>query len=90
MKVERKIYKGIEYVLVADLPQTQREQLLQTLSQDHFIKILIEGTVVSHCLQFKDYSLWFDNVFNSRTQPVQEPVTEKINLATTRLALNKV
>jgi hypothetical protein len=90
MKVERKIFKGIEYVLVAELPQTQREQLLQTLSKDHFIKILIEGTVVSQCLQYKDYCLWFDNVFKSKSQPVNEVVADKVSLSATRLALNKV
>jgi hypothetical protein len=89
MKVERKIYKGIEYVLVAELPLLQREQLLQTLSKDHFIKILIDGAIVSQCLQYKEYSLWFDNVFASKAQSVKEIVTEKVSLPAPRLALNK-
>ncbi|HEY0651558.1 MAG TPA: hypothetical protein VGD65_00475 [Chryseosolibacter sp.] len=89
MKVERKIYKGIEYVLVAELPQMQREQLLQTLSPDHFIKILIEGAVVSQCLQYKDYSLWFDNVYAAKLQPVKEKVTDVVTVPAARLALNK-
>jgi hypothetical protein len=89
MKVERKIYKGIEYILAAELPDTQREQLVQTLSKDLFIKILIEGTVVSQCLQYKEYSLWYDSVYSSRTQPVKEKATEVISLPNTRLVLNE-
>jgi hypothetical protein len=87
MKVERKIFKGIEYVTLAELPQTQREVLLQTLSKDQFIKILIDGVIVSQCLQFKDYSLWFDNVFKTKTQPVKEVVTENVAISTSALAL---
>ncbi len=88
MKVERKIYKGIEYVLVTELPQTQREHLLQTLTQDQMIKILIDGSVVSDCLQYKDYSLWFDNVYKTRQSTVKEKVSETV--AFSSLALNKI
>ena len=87
MKVERKIFKGIEYVLLADLPQLQRETLLQTLSQDQFIKILIDGTIVSHCLQYKDYSFWFDNIFKSKTHSSVEVVKQTVSLQTGELAL---
>ena len=81
MKVERKIFKGIEYVTLADLPQSQREVLLQTLSKDHFIKILIEGVIVAQCLQYKDYSFWFENVFKAKPQPVKEVVTENVTIS---------
>ena len=87
MKVDRKIFKGIEYVTVADLPQTQREQLLQTLSKDQFIKILIDGVIVSQCIQYKDYSFWFDNIFKTRPQVVKEIVTETVNISASNLAL---
>jgi hypothetical protein len=87
MKVERKIYKGIEYVLVTDIPQPQREQLLQTLSQDQIIKILIDGSVISQCLQYKDYSFWFDNIFRTRQQTVKEIVAEPMAMSSPSLAL---
>jgi hypothetical protein len=89
MKVERKIYKGIEYVVFTDIPQTQRETLLLTLSQDQFIKILIDGSVVSQCLQYKDYSFWFDNVFRTKQQAIKEIVTEAVVMPSSNLALNK-
>jgi hypothetical protein len=86
MKVERKNFKGIEYILVAELPVSQREMLLQTLPKDHFIKILIDGTIVSQCIQYKDYSNWFDTNFAPMLQPVKEKVTEKVRLQAPAMA----
>lgn len=90
MKVERKIYKGIEYVLLTEIPQPQRDHLLLTLSQDQFIKILIDGAVVSHCVQYKDYSLWFDNIYKTSQQTVKEIVTNTVTITPSSLALNKI
>lgn len=90
MKAERKIYKGIEYVLLTDIPQPQREHLLQTLSQDRFIKILIDGAVMPQCIQYKDYTFWFENVFNTKQQTVKEIVTETVTMGSPSLALNKI
>lgn len=87
MKADRKIYKGIEYVLVTELPQAQREQLLKTLSRDQLIKILIDGVVVSQCLQYKDYSLWFDSIFKSQPQPVAEQTSETVAIPSSSFAL---
>jgi hypothetical protein len=67
MKAERKLYKGIEYVQLTELPQLQQEQLLETLGHDFFIKIRIDGKIVSECLQFKDYSTWYENIYASTT-----------------------
>jgi hypothetical protein len=85
MKVERKIYKGIEYVALAELPQVQQEQAMQTLSPDLFIKILVDGTVVSRCIQYKDYNAWYDGVFSKRDVVVKSK-TEHVALP--GLALN--
>lgn len=87
MKVERKLYKGIEFVVLTELPVVQREHLLKTLSPDQFIKILIDGAVVSNCLQYKDYSNWFDNVFRTRPQVVKEVVSETVAVSSASLVL---
>lgn len=88
MKVERKIFKGIEYVQVAELPLVQREKLLQTINRDLFIKILMNDEVVSECLQFKDYSSWFDNVYKAKVLAVSE--AEESIKVTASLALDKI
>jgi hypothetical protein len=62
MKVSAKYYKEIEYVAVGDLP-FQQQELLKEFADADFIKILIDGKVVSNCLQYKDYSHWYSNVY---------------------------
>ena len=42
MKADSKIFKGIEYVQVSELPQAQREILTQTINPELFIKLLVE------------------------------------------------
>lgn len=69
MKINSTIYKGIEYIQVRELPPDQQTLLLQSISPDQFIKILVEGKLVGNCLQFKDYELWFDTVYNVQQQP---------------------
>jgi len=66
MKVDCKVFKGIEYVQVSELPDDQRQLLVQTINPDLYIKILIDGKIVSGCLQYKDYSSWYHQHY---TQP---------------------
>jgi hypothetical protein len=67
MMIDSKIYRGIEYVHISELPKTQREALIQTINHDLFIKILIDGNILHECLQFKDYSFWYNSVFVPKT-----------------------
>jgi hypothetical protein len=72
MKADRKNYRGIEYILVDELPQTQREKLLQTLGHDRFIKIMMDGQIISRCIQYKDYNYWFENTYATTPDRVTE------------------
>jgi hypothetical protein len=72
MKAESKNYKGIHYVQLNELPASQQDNLLKTLRSDYFIKIMIEGSIVSQCIQYKDYSVWYDKVFNIAPERVKE------------------
>jgi hypothetical protein len=74
MMIESKIYKGIEYIQLNELPQTQRDKLTETINKDLFIKIMIDGKIIGECLQFKDYAFWFNSVFKPRPTCAQEPV----------------
>ncbi len=64
--INPKVYKGIEYIILEDLPSDQQQNIRETLSEQSFIKILVNGKVQSNCIQFKDYQLWLENVFLSR------------------------
>lgn len=77
MKVNSTIYKGIEYVQISALPPDQKEKLLQTINRDLLIKILVDGKLVGNCLQFKDYEIWFDNIYKAETKPVKVKKSKK-------------
>jgi hypothetical protein len=78
MKVRCRVYKGIEYIRVADLPEEQQKKFLQTVDYELFIKILIDKKIISDCIQYKDYENWFDRVYNPVTQT---KVREEVNQA---------
>lgn len=71
MKVSPKNFKGINYIQVNQLPKDQYEKFIQTTPKSLHIKILIEGKVVAGCVQYKDYSLWYDNVYLGNKPEVQ-------------------
>lgn len=89
MKAESKNYKGIEYVQLSELPQSQQDRLIHSINHNLFIKIMIDGKVMNQCLQYKDYSFWFDHEFRSKPVPVKEVVRETIEIKS-NLALNKL
>jgi hypothetical protein len=63
MKVNSTIYKGIEFVEISALPNEQKTSLMQTVSPDLFIKILVDGKLMPRCIQYKDYEEWYDNLY---------------------------
>jgi hypothetical protein len=65
MNVSSKIYKGIEYVQLNELPSEQKEKIREYLDEEALIKILIDEKVVSNCIQYRYYELWFDTVYRT-------------------------
>jgi hypothetical protein len=72
MKVNSTIYKGIEYIQVNTLPPEQKERLLQTINQELFIKILVDEKLIGNCLLFKDYEIWFENIYKAQSRTITE------------------
>ena len=90
MKAEAKNYKGIQYVHLSELPQPQQERIIHTINHNLFIKIMIDGKVVSRCIQYKDYVNWFEDVFRDKVVATQEiSLAEPVKMKPD-LALNKV
>jgi hypothetical protein len=91
MKAEAKIFKGIEYIVVSDLPQVQQQHLIDTINHNLFIKIMIDGKIVGRCLQYKDYLTWYEQSSKLVTQNLAAEVktTERVDLKA-RLAFNKI
>jgi hypothetical protein len=87
MKVKAKLYRGIEYVEIDDLPEYQ-QKLLSEKADIELIKILIDNKVISNCLQYCQYSQWYETVFkverekvvlNAQTPQLLEPVKVLVN-----------
>jgi hypothetical protein len=82
MKVNSKIYKGIEYVELTDLPVDQQEKIKDALTEDLMIKILIDKNIVGNCIQYKDYLSWFEKNYSverisaKRERPSGAPALE--------------
>lgn len=89
MKVDSKTFKGIEYVLVSELPQAQREILGQTINPELYIKLLIDGKIISGCLQYKDYSKWYLDHFQTQIAAREQAVIPAVEIKP-NLALNKL
>lgn len=76
MKAKATVYKGIEFITVGELPADQ--QLLLKHSQDpERIKILIDGKIQRDCIQFSDYSQWYELVY-ARSVTIPQVVQETV------------
>lgn len=71
MKVQASQYKGIDFVRFHELPEDQ-QALLRLNTEVERINILIDGKIVSNCIQFKDYSAWYTSVFKKSVATVEE------------------
>ena len=72
MKIDSKIFKGIQYVEVNQLPSEQSNSILKTFDEDTFIKILMDGKILKGCIQYKDYEAWYHSVYRPGTKPMLE------------------
>ena len=72
MKVNSTIYKGIEFVEISTLPNEQKTSLLESVNPDLLIKILVDGKLMSRCIQYKDYEEWYDKSYQP-TATKKEP-----------------
>lgn len=86
MKILSKVFRGIEYIQIIQLPPQQREKLLETINQKLFIKILIDGKIVGDCLQYKDYEVWYENIYRTPAEKVND-VSEPIKTADTKVTV---
>ncbi|HLT72688.1 MAG TPA: hypothetical protein VKZ75_08540 [Cyclobacteriaceae bacterium] len=66
-----KLYKGIEYVQLNELPEDQQRMIKESLNQELFIKILVDGRLHQDCILYKDYKYWFERAFNASVHEVK-------------------
>lgn len=88
--VQARNFKGIEFVQLSELPNEQQDILINTLNRDLVIKILVNEKVLNDCLQYKDYILWYENVFKVQHIPTVKKDAKQVESAIIKLAFNKV
>jgi len=59
-KISKKTYRGIDYVQLKALSNTQAESLKQSLDERTLIKILKNDVVLNDCVLYSAYEKWFD------------------------------
>lgn len=84
-----KLYKGIEYVQLKELPEDQQQRIKQSLSRELFIKILIDGQLHQDCILYKDYRSWFENVYSISSESESAPATTPADVASLNISIAK-
>jgi hypothetical protein len=69
-KINVRIYKGIEYVQLSELPAIQAESLKNTLNERTLIKILMDDEILHDCVLYSAYEKWFIGF----SKKVKEPI----------------
>ncbi|MDH5398289.1 MAG: hypothetical protein OEX02_09095 [Cyclobacteriaceae bacterium] len=87
-KLKSSIYKGIEYIRLKHLPEQQLNQFLSWLDTESIITIQVDGVLQNDCVQYGDYSFWYDSVFRA-TANVQQIQKVRPNDKSFKLAFNK-
>lgn len=82
MKVQAENYKGIEFIRLSKLPDSQKELISQHLPADNVIKILKENELLTDCVQFKHYEAWYNEHFkkplHSEMERISSPAAIKL------------
>lgn len=89
MMNELKVFKGIEYIQLDELPLEQQELMISTINTSLFIKIMIDGKIISNCLQYKDYTNWYLTIYKPKpVVQVEQSVAATPVTLQAKLALN--
>ena len=55
-------YRGIEYVLLQDLPEGHKSIFLTWANDDTIFKIQHNDHLIKDCILFSDYLYWYENI----------------------------
>lgn len=80
MKAVARVYKGIEFININDLP-TNQQLLLQHNADLERIKILMDGKIITNCIQFREYDQWYATVFKRSVTTAVKEETLKLKVS---------
>ena len=75
IKLNKKTYRGIEYINLSSLSDNQSKSLSKSLSDRTLIKILQDDLVIADCVLYSTYEDWYDSIVTEvEAKPIeQEP-----------------
>ena len=77
-----RVYKGIEFVRISNLPKDQQDQIKNIVSPDLVIKIKTDKELLPDCIVYSDYVKWYANIY-TKVSPVENgPVQPSTTKAT--------
>jgi len=87
MMIESRIYKGIEYVQLSELPGDQQDLISHSSdNREMIIKIQVDGKILNDCIQFKDYLNWYKRQFNIKTSHANDGLGSESNIPVSKSA----
>jgi hypothetical protein len=73
-KISKITFRGIDYVQLEALSNTQAESLKQSLTERTLIKILKNDVVLNDCVLYSAYEKWFADYSIEVVRPVVQHV----------------
>jgi len=71
-------FRGIEYIVVDDLPNKQRGPFLEWISSEEIIKISTRDQVIENCVSYSIYSDWFESEFVLKINTEEKTIVERL------------
>jgi len=63
MKLEPKVYKGINYIRISDLPEKQKMIYTEDQKEMELIKINTGNQVFYDCILYNVYESWYSSIY---------------------------
>ena len=73
-KLDKKTYKGIDYIQVEEVQLELRDFIIDWISSERIISIMINGAIVHNCIQYSEYEFWFDNILPKQLVTKQQKI----------------
>ncbi|MEM6523480.1 MAG: hypothetical protein AAGF85_08215 [Bacteroidota bacterium] len=77
-----KVYRGIHYIRVKELPEAEQTQIRNIDSTDLIIKILTDSELMTDCITYEDYSNWYQNIYTQVSLVEQEEPSNEAHKTT--------
>ena len=87
--IEARVYRGIEFVRISELPEEQRSPISEWAIDGIIIKILMDQILLSDCIQYKDYCYWFESVYSTAKKVTEKPLLKKKGSTSIKLAMGR-